>query len=191
MTRTVPISATRPTSLRPRSSSIRCSARSLGSASSASASAWSSASVAPRGARAGDGADGHLAVAHAHQDLRAGADEGEAAEVEMEQERRGVGAAQRAVERERRQRERRREALREHHLEDVAGDDVLLGALHHRHVFGGRRVGRRLGRGELARGDRRRVRQRLVERRDDALQALARRLVGLLAPAPWRRAAPA
>ena len=50
--------------------------------------------------RAGDGADGHLAFAHAHQDLRARADEGEAAEVEMEEERRGVGAAQGAVERE-------------------------------------------------------------------------------------------
>ena len=53
-----------------------------------------------------------------------------------------------------------------------------LALLHHRLVFGGRRVGRRFGRGDLARGDRRRVRQRLVERGDDALQALARRLVG-------------
>ena len=36
---TVPISATRPTSLRPRSSSMRCSARSLGSARSSASSA--------------------------------------------------------------------------------------------------------------------------------------------------------
>src|SRR6185312_14871048 len=51
VTSTEPTAATRPTSLRPRSSSIRCSARSFGSFSSASASAWSSASVLPRGAQ--------------------------------------------------------------------------------------------------------------------------------------------
>src|SRR3712207_7978386 len=46
VTSTEPSSATRPTSLRPRSSSIRCSARSLGSARRSSASARSSAPVA-------------------------------------------------------------------------------------------------------------------------------------------------
>ena len=45
---TEPTSATRPTSLRPRSISIRCSASSFGSASSSSASRASSAAVAPR-----------------------------------------------------------------------------------------------------------------------------------------------
>ena len=50
----------------------------------------------------------------------------EAAEIEEEQERRGIDPAQRAVKREGRQRERRREALRQHHLEDVAGADVFL-----------------------------------------------------------------
>ena len=57
------------------------------------------------------------------------------------QERRRVDAAQRAVERERRQRERRLEALRQHHLEDVAGRDVFLRASHHRAVFVRRGVG--------------------------------------------------
>ena len=79
-------------------------------------------------ARAGDRPDGHRAVAHAHQDFRARADDREIAEVEEEQERRGIDAAQRAVEREGRQRERRLEALRQHDLENVAGRDVVLGA---------------------------------------------------------------
>ena len=48
-TLTVPGRATRPTSLRPRSTSITCSARSLGSSSSSSARRWSSARVWPRG----------------------------------------------------------------------------------------------------------------------------------------------
>ena len=48
-TSTVPGRQTRPRSLRPRSTSITCSARSLGSASSSVSSAASSAGVAPRG----------------------------------------------------------------------------------------------------------------------------------------------
>ena len=48
-TSTVPGTQTRPRSLRARSTSIRCSARSFVSASSSSASAASSAAVAPRG----------------------------------------------------------------------------------------------------------------------------------------------
>jgi len=44
----LPGTATRPTSLRPRSTSMMCSARSFGSASSSSSRALSSASVAPR-----------------------------------------------------------------------------------------------------------------------------------------------
>ena len=46
---TLPNSLTRPTSLRPRSTSMTCSARSFSSASISSASAWSSSSLAPRG----------------------------------------------------------------------------------------------------------------------------------------------
>ena len=48
-TRTVPGSATRPTSFRPRSTSMMCSARSFSSPSNSSASASSSSGVAPRG----------------------------------------------------------------------------------------------------------------------------------------------
>ena len=81
----------------------------------------------PRGRVPAIGPDGDLAVAQAHQDLRARADELEAAEIEEEQERRGIEPAQRAVEREGRQRERRGEALRRHDLEDIAGADVVLG----------------------------------------------------------------
>ena len=46
---TLPISAMRPTSLRPRSTSITCSARSFGSASNSRSSSSSSSGVAPRG----------------------------------------------------------------------------------------------------------------------------------------------
>ena len=48
-TSTVPYSQTRPRSLRPRSTSITCSARSFSSASSSCARRWSSSAVAPRG----------------------------------------------------------------------------------------------------------------------------------------------
>src|SRR3989449_8234502 len=49
VTLTEPSVATRPTSFRPRSTSMTCSARSLGSASSVSAIVWSWDSVTPRG----------------------------------------------------------------------------------------------------------------------------------------------
>src|SRR5438552_4105764 len=49
VTFTEPSSETRPTSLRPRSTSMTCSARSFGSAFSSSSIWWSFASVAPRG----------------------------------------------------------------------------------------------------------------------------------------------
>ena len=94
--------------------------------------------------RAGDRADRHRAVAHAHQDLRARAGDREAAEVEEVEERRRIDPAQRAVERERRQRERRLEALRQHHLEDVAGQRCIpWRARTIALVFGGRGVGLR------------------------------------------------
>jgi hypothetical protein len=132
VTLTVPVLATRPASLRPRSSSIRCSARSLGSASRSAASASSSAPGGAALARAGDRAhgDGALAAFEAHQDLGRGADHMEILEVEIEHVGRGVQRAQRAVERHRAGGEGLAHALREHHLHDVAIDDVLLGAPH-------------------------------------------------------------
>ena len=99
-------------------------------------------SAAPAGA--GDGADGDRAVAHPHQDLGARAHHLEVAEVEIEHVGAGVGAPQRPVERERRQREVQRPALRGHHLEDVAGADVLLGRLDHLRIALGRGVRDRL-----------------------------------------------
>src|SRR3546814_3684263 len=67
--------------------------------------------------------DGDRVVAQAHQDLWTGADDGEAAQVDEEEEGRGVQPAQRAIEREGRQPERQRQALRQHDLKDVAGQD--------------------------------------------------------------------
>ena len=90
---------------------------------------------------AGERPDRHRAVAQPHQHLRARPGDGVAAEVEEIQKRRRIDPPQRAVERERRQRERRLEALRQHHLENIAGQDVVLGLLHHGPVFGGRGVG--------------------------------------------------
>ncbi len=46
---TLPYSATRPTSLRPRSTSMTCSARSLSLASSSASRRWSSSGARPRG----------------------------------------------------------------------------------------------------------------------------------------------
>ena len=180
VTRTEPILPTRPTSLRPRSSSIRCSARSLGSASSSASSALSSSGVAPRGRVP---ASGRMVTSPSRTRTSISGlepDQRETAEIEIEQERRRIGAAERAVERERRQRERHREALRQHHLEDVAGGDVFLGLLHHARELGRRRIGDRLGQCQMRAGHGCRVRQGLVQRVHDAAQALQRVLVGRL-----------
>ena len=126
VTFTDPSSATRPTSLRPRSSSIRCSARSFGSPSSSASSAWSSSCVAPRRRVP---ASGRIVTMPSRRRTRISGlepDHREAAEIEEEQERRRIDPPQRAVQRERRQRERHREALARHDLEGVAGGDVLL-----------------------------------------------------------------
>ena len=134
-----------------------------------------------RGAAAagsGDGADRHLAIAHAHEDFGARADHREAVEVEVIEEGRGVHAPQRAVEREGRQREFGLEALRQHHLEDVARRDVLLGLQHHRLVFLGRGVGARVADGRGVRGLQRQMVQRAVERVDDLADPLLRAHIG-------------
>ena len=129
VTETSPTSATRPTSLRPRSSSIRCSARSLGSPISSSASASSSACVAPR---LRVPAMGRIVTLPSRSRTRISgtrSDDGKAREGEIVEEGRGVQAAQRAIERKGRQGEGPAEALARHHLEDVAGADIVLGAL--------------------------------------------------------------
>ena len=125
--------------------------------------------------RARDRADGHDAVAGFDQDFRARSGDRERAEVEEEQIGRRVHPAQRAIKRERRQRERRLEALRQHHLKNIAGGNVLLGAQHHVLELGvrGVRPGRHFARasfdlflvrrGEEGRG----FVERTVERVDD------------------------
>ena len=99
------------------------------------------------------------------------------AEIEVVEERRRIDPAQRAIERERRQREGRLEALRQHHLEDVAGRDVVLGAQHHRGVLGRRRVrGRRdRERAGVAVG---RAQDQRVEAVDDGGQPFDREIEG-------------
>ena len=189
VTLTVPILATRPTSLRPRSSSIRCSARSFGSASSSASSAASSPGRRAARPRAGDRPDDDLAVAHPHQDLRARDDDLEAAEIEVAEIGRGVDPPQRPVEREGRQVEPAREALRQHDLEGVAGGDVFLRLRDHRLVLGLGRVGDRLARGDervgrLARA----VVERRLERGHDRVEPRLGRLVRRLGRDAGRRA---
>src|SRR5215218_4573655 len=82
-------------------------------------------------ARSGYRPNGDLAVAHPHQDFRAGADDLKVGEVEIAQEGRRVDPPQRSVERERWQREGSFEALRENDLKNVAGANILLGARNH------------------------------------------------------------
>ena len=80
---------------------------------------------------AGERPDRHRAVAQPYQHLGTRSSDRIAAEVEKIQKRRRIDAAERAVEREWRQRERRFETLRQHHLENIAGQDVVLGRLDH------------------------------------------------------------
>ena len=86
--------------------------------------------VLPRGlaapARAGDRADRHLALARPHQDFRTRDHDLEIAEIEIAKIGRRVDAPQRPVERKGGQVEAAGEALRQHHLEHVAGDDIFL-----------------------------------------------------------------
>ena len=100
--------------------------------------------AAPAGA--GDRADRHFALADAHQDFRARDDDLEAAEIEIAEIRRRIDAPQRPVEREGGQVETAGEALRQHDLEHIAGDDIFLGLDDHRVEFGLARVGLDLAR---------------------------------------------
>src|SRR3546814_12799462 len=100
------------------------------------------------GAGARDRAERDLAVAHAHENFGARAGEREAGQIEMVEKGGGVHAAQRAVQLERRQRERRGEALREHDLKDVAGDDIILRGGHHLGIAAGGKLRREIERSE-------------------------------------------
>ena len=102
-------------------------ARRAPSGRASSSSAWRRSSSSLGAARIGAGDRARLDPAPGDLDQRLGrgAGELEVAEVEEVHVRRGVDGAQAAVDRERLDRRRRREALRGHHLEGVAGVDVL------------------------------------------------------------------
>ena len=129
-TRTEPYSQTRPTSLRPRSTSITCSARSFSLRFSSSASRTSSSSVRPRRPRAGNRMRLDPRALDAHQHLRRRADHRDAAHADEIHVRRRVHVPQRAVDGERIGVDLGLEPLRQHHLIDVAGGDVLLRRAH-------------------------------------------------------------
>ena len=123
----------RPTSLRPRSTSIRCSARSFSSAMSSSVIAASSSARAAAPARAGDRSQRDRAArAHAHEQLRRTADDLDAVEHEVVHVRRRIDHAERAVQVGRRKVERHVDAPRDLHLKRVARDDVLRGCARRR-----------------------------------------------------------
>ena len=148
---TVPARHTRERSLRPRSTSITCSARSFSDPSSRSAS------PSPGASRAGDRVQRGPPALRLDERLGRGADQREAVQLEQEQVRRRVDAPQRAVELERRRRRRPLCPLREHDLEGVAGPDVLLRAHHRTLVLVSRgqaagRARRRPGLGRRRRG---------------------------------------
>ena len=126
----MPNSQTRPRSLRPRSTSITCSARSFSLRFSSSASRRSSSSFVAARARAGDRMRLDAPPFDAHQHLRRRPDDRQAAHADEIHVGRRVHVPQRAVDRERIGRDVRLEALRQHRLVDVAGGDVLLDRAH-------------------------------------------------------------
>ena len=119
-TLTVPGSQTRERSLRPRSTSITCSARSFSEPSSRSAS------PSPRSVVPGDRVQARAAALDLDVRLGRRADERELAELEQEEVRRRVDAAQRAVDRERAGRRLALGPLREHAWKTSPRADVLL-----------------------------------------------------------------
>ena len=149
----MPVCATRPTSFRPRSTSITCSAISFGSPrSSVGEPLVGLPRRAPR-PRARDRPQRDRVAFLADQDLGRRADHVEVAEIVIEHVRRRIERAQRAIQRQRRRCERPLHPLRQHHLHHVARGDVLLRAPHRALValgaelaLSGREVGGRLER---------------------------------------------
>ena len=95
---------------------------------------------------AGDRADHHLAVAHAHQDLGTRADDLEAAKIEEAKIRRRIDPPQRPIKGERRYVQAAREPLRQYDLEGVARRDIVLRPGDHRKIFGLGRIRPRFAR---------------------------------------------
>ena len=126
-TSTLPYSHTRPRSLRPRSTSITCSARSFSSSSSSCGDPPVLLGTSPRAGACRRSACVLTRRRPADRQQRLGARAGdlEVAEVQEVHVRARVDRAQAAVDRERLDRHRRRPALGGHDLEGVAGVDVL------------------------------------------------------------------
>ena len=126
--RTLPGTHTRPRSLRARSTSIACSACSLGSASSSCSSRRSRTSVSPRGRVP---AIGRVST-RLPSTRTSGSGEEPASSMpsgpQVEHVRRRVRDAQPSVDGQPAVGRRERHAPRRHRLEDVAGEDVLLEA---------------------------------------------------------------
>ncbi len=128
---TVPGRQTLARSLRARSTSIRCSARSFSSTASSAAKASSASGVAPRGPGSGDGMAEHAAVRHLDERLGRRPDDRDRAAVlplvgEQVHVGRRVQLPEHAVDVERARRRRQVEALGDDDLEHVAVADVLL-----------------------------------------------------------------
>src|SRR3954447_18906810 len=190
---TVPYSQTRPRSLRPRSTSITCSARSFSSASRPSAILASSAWSAPRGrvpaigrvdtwrsdtVSSGSGVPPPVPKATKAEKYMYGARarDPEVHEVEEVHVRARVHDAQPAVDRERIGVEVGAPALGRHDLEGVAGVHVLDDARDHRLELLARHVRGELG--AVLRGRRRRRRQRAGEQLLGLGDRVDRRRVG-------------
>ena len=173
-TRTLPYSDTRPTSLRPRSTSITCSARSFSLRLSSSASRTSSSSFRPRGRVPAIGC-----VSTRRPSTRTSIS-GDDPTIERPPTRRKVHVRRRihvakgAVDRERIGGERRLESLRQHDLIDVAGGNVFLGRAHHLLELGAADVRGHLEGGRIGR---RRLGQRAIEIALDELDLGARELI--------------
>ena len=114
-------------SLRARSTSMTCSARSFGSASNSFSSAASSSGIFAARTRAGDRADFHLAFLAAHMNFRRRADERKSVQLQQKHVGRRIDGARRAINVQRRRLDRRGKPLRTDDLDDVAGGDVFLG----------------------------------------------------------------
>jgi hypothetical protein len=143
--------------------------------------------VAGRGraalAGAGDGANGHLAILHPHQDFRARSGDGEVAEIEEIHVGAGIGPAQGAVERRGGQGELGFEALAQHHLEDIPGGDVVLGLGYHAEIFVFRRVAGYGDGFEIGQG--RRGRQGATQPADGVIYTGLGSLIGLPGGNAW------
>ena len=172
-------------SLRPRSTSITCSARSFSLRFSSSASRWSSSGVRPRGRVPAIGMGHGVPALDPHQHLGGRADDAARPAAHEEHVRRRVDVAEGAIDGERVGANLGLESLRQHHLVDVAGGDVRLGGADRRLVLFLGLVRRQDQRTVLAPGrHRQRPLELLLDKRDLGAGELIQRLEILVAADP-------